>query len=73
MASLEVSIKITPHPEKIESIKLDALLNGELAEFEKYFLHRQQQNGQVNPSPLILGERSIIKAYIIYAASKEEA
>ncbi len=66
---LHVDIRINPHPETVEPKKLDELLDGELVEFEKWFLARQRDKGH-QATGLISAERSMVKTYILYASTK---
>lgn len=65
---LRVDIEITPHPKEIAPRQMDDLLNGELVDFERWFIARQQGRG-LTADGLIGAERGIIKAYLIYAAT----
>lgn len=65
---LRVNIEITPHPTEIDPRQMDELLNGELVNFERWFIARQQSRG-LAAGGLIGAERGIIKAYLIYAAT----
>lgn len=69
-AKLRVTVQIEQHPKKIPSDEMDALLEGELFAFEEYFMRVQAERGKHAPSPLITGEKSIVKAYIYYAATR---
>lgn len=69
---LSVRVTITPHEPQVSSRELNEMIDGELVDFERYFLRVQRERGAMNPSPLLTGERSVIKAYVMYAASKEE-
>lgn len=48
---------------------MDNLLDGELVEFEKWFIERQLAKGN-QATGLLSAERGIIKAYFIYACTK---
>lgn len=65
---IRVDIEIVPHPQEIDPRQMDELLNGELVNFEKWFIARQQRRGLIADG-LIGAERGIIKAYLIYAAT----
>lgn len=69
---LRVNIEITPHPNEIDPRQMDELLDGELLNFERWFIARQQSRG-LAANGLIGAERGIIKAYLIYAATTREA
>jgi hypothetical protein len=47
---------------------MDELLDGELVEFEKWFIARQRAKGML-ANGLIGAERGILKTYILYAAT----
>ncbi len=66
---LHVDIQINPHPETVDPKKLDELLDGELVGFEQWFLERQRAKGAM-ATGLISAERSMVKTYILYAATK---
>ena len=69
---LHVSVKITPHQDKIDPAKMDELLDGELVEFEKWFISRQRQRG-LHGGGFIAAERGMLKTYIVYLSTKEES
>lgn len=48
---------------------MDELFNGELAEFEKWFVARQVAKG--HPATGLIGaERGVLKAYLFYATTR---
>lgn len=65
---LVVRIRLEPKPEKIDPKEFDALCDGALSEFERWFESRQR-----SPAPLLGVERGVLKAYLYYLATKEEA
>jgi hypothetical protein len=68
--ALKVHVRISPPPEELTRQQLDALMDGELIEFEKHLMHKQHQAG-FSPEPLSTPERGILKGFLVYAASKE--
>lgn len=64
-----MEIQINPPPSEIDARKLDELLSGELVEFERWFVERQKSKG-MGTDPLIAAERGVVKAYILYCATK---
>ena len=67
---LVVEVKITPHPEEVTPEEFDRLMDGELTEFEKWFINKQRLGGNKNPSGLISAERAIVKSFMIYLSTK---
>lgn len=65
---LKVTIEIAPPPSEVDPRRLDELLNGELEDFQKWFVARQQRAGNEG-APLVGAERGAVKAYLIYAAT----
>jgi hypothetical protein len=65
---LKVSIEIYPPADTVDALTMDSLLNGELVEFERWFVAQQKQKGAA-ASGLIGAERGILKAYLIYATT----
>lgn len=65
---LKVEIRLEPHPRELDPRQMDELLNGELAEFEKWFAQRRQDRGRT-AEPLMSIERAVLKAYMVYAAT----
>jgi len=65
---LSVEIKISPPPSELDVRKLDEMLDGELVQFERWFIDRQRAKG-LEAGPLIGAERGVVKAYILYCAT----
>ena len=68
---LEVEVKLSPHPQEVSPEIFDRMLDGELAGFERWFIKRQRDRGNPSPTGLISAERAIVKAYVLYLATKE--
>ena len=64
-----MDIEITPLPKTIPPAEMDELLNGELSEFERWFIEKQRRAG-ADGIGLIGPERGILKTYLLYAATK---
>jgi len=45
-------------------------MDGELVEFERWFLEQQRRGGNPNPSGLISAEKAMVKTYALYLATK---
>jgi hypothetical protein len=71
MPQLKVMIEIEPPPSEIHPRDLDALLSGELENFQTWFIARQQRAGNEG-APLVGAERGVVKAYLIYAATARQ-
>jgi hypothetical protein len=69
--SLKVEVRITPHPDKVPAEEFDRLLDGELVEFEKWFIERQRRAGNTKPSGLVSVERAAVKTYVLYLSTLE--
>lgn len=67
-----MEIKITPPASELDARKLDEMLDGELLDFERWFVKRQQSKG-MGTDPLIGAERGVVKAYILYCATARGA
>lgn len=67
--TLRVEVHLTPHPEKIEPMKLDALIDGELKGFQDWVIEKNRGAG-IGASPLSGPERLAVKSYLIYAATR---
>lgn len=65
---LKIAIEIVPPAKELTALEMDTLMNGELAEFEKWFIRRQREKG-LEAAGLIGAERGVVKAYILYAAT----
>jgi hypothetical protein len=62
---------INPPPShKLPPESLDEAINSELHQFEKWFMDRQREKGNPNPSPLIGVEGGILKTFVLYLATK---
>ena len=70
-AELEIRIRLTPHPDKVPPETFDAAMNGEITNFEKWFLNQQVTAGRQNPEGLLGVERGVLKRYIFWLATKE--
>jgi hypothetical protein len=69
---LKIEVKINPPQEtEVTADQLDALTNGHLHDFEKWFMQRQRNQGIANPSPLIGVEGGILKTYVMYLATEK--
>lgn len=69
---LKIDVQLIPPAQQIDSKTMDDLLNGELVEFEKWFIRRQRERG-LDASGLIGAERGLVKAYLIYAATERSS
>jgi len=66
----KVEIRIDPHPDTVPPDVFDRLMDGELVEFERWFLEQQRRGGNPNPSGLISAEKAMVKTYALYLATK---
>lgn len=74
MASeLKVEIKIHPHPDEVTPQEFDRIMDGELMEFEKWFVAMQRHRGNPSPSGLISAERAAVKTYVLYLSTRERS
>lgn len=69
---LTVEVTITPRPTDLEPQVFDQLCDKELTRFEQWYRARQKDNG-FEAGPLISPERGILKWYLFFAATNEEA
>ncbi len=67
---LSVVVKVEPHPDTVPPEVMDKMLDGELVEFEKWFIGQQRSRGGAG-TPLIHAEKAIVKSYVLYLASKQ--
>jgi|GEM_PF-4185849 len=67
---LKVEVKINPPPSKLSPDDLDKLVNGELFVFEKWFIEKQREKGNIGATGLIGVEGSILKTYVYYLVTR---
>ena len=66
---VKVSVKINPPPNQMDKREVDRLLDGEISQFERYVIRQAQSKGYEG-APLASFERSMIKAYLYFAATE---
>lgn len=68
---LKIEVKVTPHPETVSPETFDKLMDGELVNFESWFIERQRHRGAASPAGLISAEKGAVKTYLLYLCTRD--